>query len=376
MKNSAKKILSMLLVLCMLAALTVSAFAAGPERVGNYLMLGDSVAIYCGASETEDTQVYINPNLTFRRTYSERLKQDPQLGITSICSCAHSGWRVQEALYALGGSNYTADYILRYGGEKTTDRMESLSRNYYIKALEDADLITINLGSNNIMQAFVYGLYTAFEQQGIAFSGSKLDEAAIRYLQKLEKDVNDVDALVNLLALLETTERGIVLLKNALKMMPNAITEFQKSWEELMALIHDKNPDVNVIVMGLYNPVGELVKHTITGSLSVDGLGKSFLDTAVWLIKETTDPMVDAMNLYLRGGSNRFATKYVFLDNSKVDLAGSADGVHMGETGHEYVYNRMKDIIVTKFLPDSVPATKTTPAGLLGKFFSGLKNLF
>lgn len=374
MKNSAKKLLSMLLVLCMLAALTVSAFAAGPERVGNYLMLGDSVAIYCGASETEDTSVYTHPEQTFRKTYSERLKNDQNLGITSICSCAHSGWRVQEALRALGGNDYTVDYIMKYGGE-TDKRMNDYSP-AYVRALEGADLITINLGSNNIMQAFVYGLYTAFEQQGIAFSGSKLDEAAIRYLQKLGKDVNDVDALVNLLALLETTERGIVLLKNALKMMPNAICEFQKSWEELMALIHDKNSDVNVIVMGLYNPVGELVKHTITGSLSVDGLGKTFLDTAVWMIKEATDPMVDAMNLYLRSGSNRFATKYVFLDNSKVDLAGSADGVHMGETGHEYVYNRMKDIIVTKFLPESVPATKTTPAGLLGKLFSGLKNLF
>ena len=117
------------------------------------------------------------------------------------------------------------------------------------------------------------------------------------------------------------------------------------------------------------------MKHTITESLTVEGLGKSLLDTTVWMIKEATDPSVDAMNLYLRSG-NRFAKRYVFLDNSKVDLAGSKDGVHMGEPGHEEVYDRMKNIIVTKFLPESVPATKTTPTGLLGKLFSGLRNLF
>lgn len=89
------------------------------------------------------------------------------------------------------------------------------------------------------------------------------------------------------------------------------------------------------------------------------------------MLKECTDPIVKAMNLYLRSG-NRYAHKYVFVDVEDVDLVGSKDGVHLGEVGQQYFYTQMKDAITTHFVPASVPATETRPAGLLGKIFGFL----
>ena len=378
MKNM-KKLFSLLLTLCLLAAMGASAFAEGKT----YLMLGDSVAIYCGIPTQAELNmchaVYTNPGLTLPGTYSEMLKNDPQLGITTVCNCAHPGWRVQEALYALGGSNYTADYILRYGGD-TEARMLKYSPEY-VKALREADVISINLGSNNIMQSFVYGLYSAFEKDGIAFSGSALDQSILNSLEKLKANSGDIEALITLVNALETTDRGVVLLKSALKMMPSAIIEFQKSWDELMKRIYDVNPDANVIVFGLFNPIGNLIKYTVSSNLSLGDSAKFLTDGAAWILKEATDPAVDAMNLYLRSG-NRYAKKYVYVDVSDVTLSpsDSRDGVHLDSAGHQYFYNKMKSAIVTNFSDDfpveSVPATKTTSTGLLGRLFSGIKNLF
>ena len=374
MKNM-KKALPLLLVLCMLAALSVSAFAEG-KTFENYLLITDSIGVYCGvpAPNNPHIAVYSHPNQTFPGTYSELLKNDQSLGIHTITSCAHPGWRVQEALYALGGADYTSDYILKYAGD-TAERMKTYSQSHYVQALENADLITINLGFNNIMQAFIYGLYTAFEQEGIAFEGSKLDKAAMEALNRLKENTGDVEAFVTLLGALETMERGTVLIKNALKMMPEAIRGFEKSWDELMERISQVNrKNAAILVLGLYNPMDDVIKFNL-GSKLGDGALKKITDTTAWLLKEATDPTVDAMNRYLRSG-NRHAHDYVFVDVDDVELSGTKDGVHLGDAGHQYFYEQMKNAIVTHFIPESVPATKTTPAGLLGKLFSGLKNLF
>ena len=379
MKNM-KKALSLLLALCMLAALSASALADGGKT---YLMLGDSVAIYCGVPTQAELNsvhaVYSDPSRPFPGTYSEMLGNDPQLGITNVCNCAHPGWRVQEALYALGGANYTVDYILKYGGDNET-RMLTYSPKY-VEALREADVISINLGSNNVVQPFIYGLYSAFEKDGIAFSGSELDQSILDSLERIKANSGDTEALISLINALETTDRGVVLLKSALKMMPSAVTEFQKSWDELMKRIYEVNPGANVIVFGLYNPIGNLVKYTAANTLSIGDSGKYLTESAAWILKELTDPVVDAMNLYLRSG-NSYARKYVYADISDVKLnpGDSRDGVHLDDAGHRYYYDKMKSAIVTNFSADfpveSVPATKTTSAGLLGKLFSGLKNLF
>ena len=375
MKNTEKRFLSLLLTLCMLAALSVSAFAESKT----YLMLGDSIAIYCGIPTQAELNmchaVYTDPGKPLPGTYSEMIKNDSQLGFTNVCNCAHPGWRVQEALYALGGPNYTTDYILKYGGD-TEARMQTYSP-VYVKALEEADLISINLGSNNIVQAFVYGLYSAFEMNGIAFSGSEADNLIMSSLKKLKANAGDTEALITLVSLLETTERGIVLLKSALNMIPSAVVEFQKSWDELMKRIYDVNPEANVIVFGLYNPVGNLIKYLVNENLSLDDAGKFLSDSAAWMLKEVTDSAVDAMNLYLRGG-NRFAKKYVYVDVSDVKLnpSDSRDGVHLDDAGHQYFFNKMKSAVATNFADDfpteSVPASKTSSAGLLGKLFGSL----
>lgn len=367
MKNTAKKVLSLVLAFCLLAALTTVAFADG-KKFEKYLMIGDSVSIYCGTPASKAyTTVYLNPSYILSGTYSDRLYHDPDLGISSVCSCVHTGWRVQEALYALGGPNYTSDYILAYGGD-TVSRMQKYSP-IYAQAMKDADLISINLGSNNLMQALVYGLYTAFEKDGIAFSGSALDRQVLDCLERLKADHNDTEALVTLLNALETTERGIVLLKNALKLMPEAIKGFEKSWNEMMELIYTANPDASVLVLGLYNPIDDLVKYTAENSLSLGSALQPLTDAVAWMLKEAAEPLVNAMNSYLRSG-NRFAQKYVFVDVSDVDLTGSKDGVHLGEVGQQYFYTQMKSAIVTHFVPESVPATKTSSAGLLGRLFA------
>lgn len=359
MKNTTKRILALLLSLCMLTALTVSAFAQGIE---NYLMIGDSISIYCGT----DTWSY-------NGTYSAKLKDDPELGINSLKRLAHPGWGVQEGLLVLGGPDYTNE-VGRYWSGQTSVQIRGYSPTV-VGDLAEADLITIQLGANNILGTGVGVLRKAFEQDGFQFNGSCVDRQIIACLDRLEDDLSDTEALIKLLNLLETTERGMVLLKNVLKIVPSTITEFQKSWDALMERIYEVNPDAKVVVIGIYNPVGMILKKTINDNLDLDEKLQPLLDSTEQLIRHTTSIFADALNLYMRSGS-RYARQYVYVDVTEVDLTGTMDGSHLGAVGHQYFYEKIKNAIVTHYLPESVPATKTTPTGLLGKLVSGLKKLF
>ncbi|GEM_PF-4541121 len=370
MKSSAKKLLSLLLTLVMLSSLAVSAFAE-TKTFENYLMIGDSIAIYHDEPTVADKDKvhYVqttDPYRAFPGTYSDFLKTE--LGIKNICSCGYAGWRVQEALLALGGTDYTADYMFNYGGD-SVKRISTMSP-IYISALENADLISINLGSNNLIQAFVYALYTAFEVDGTAFEGSEYDVQVLEYINELKADSSDAEALANLLLALEYTQRGTVLLKNALKMMPQAIVEFEKSINELFSIIYEKNPDADVLVIGVYNPIAELINHTIESNITLSENGKTLTSATATLLEQTVEPYVSAMNLYLRSGCS-YSSKYVYVDVTGVDLTGSGDGVHLGTVGHQYYCSQLKAAIDTHFVTDAVPATKTYSP--LSKLFSLFK---
>ena len=100
-------------------------------------------------------------------------------------------------------------------------------------------------------------------------------------LNRLKVNAGDTEALAALLGLLgDTAGRGFVLLKNALKMLPSAVSEFEKSWDELMKLIYKANPDVDVLVIGQFNPVDDAVKFTVENKLSADESLKTVTDTA------------------------------------------------------------------------------------------------
>lgn len=364
MKKTLFRVLSLCLAVIMAFGLCTAAFAdGGKQGFEHYLMIGDSIAVYCGDPPKSDyIPVYFDPSLTFKGTYSDRLKSDHELGINSICSCAHPGWRVQDAIFALGGENRTADYMLKFAGD-TVSRISEYSP-AYVRGLKEADLISINLGNNNIMQPFVYALYTAFEKEGIAFDGSCADKLILDCLKRLQADFSDVEALAKLLSVLETTERGIALVKNALRMLPQAARDFQKSWDDLIALITTANPDAKIVVLSAYNPVGGAVEYNLGGSVLSSGLAA--------MLKTATDPSIATVNAYMRSGS-KYSDRYVFVDVTNPDLTGTKDGVHLGDVGHQFFYTQMKNAIKTNFMTDSAP---TQSASLLDRMSAAFRSFF
>ena len=374
MRRSVRRVLSLCLVLSLTLALCIPAFAAGNVCFEDYLMIGDSIGVYCGDPPKEKyIPVYSNAGMAFPGTYSELLKNDGELGIQRICSCAHPGWRVQDALYALGGENRTSDYMLAFAGD-TLDRIQTM-RSSFTQGLEDAELISINLGNNNIFQPFIYGLYTAFEKESISFEGSCCDKAALDSLKRLQADCSDFEAFADLLGALESMERGTVLLKNVLKMLPDSLADYQRSWDDLIRLITTANPDAKILVLGLYNPVEYLINDLAGKNLPLSSGGKSLVGGAAKLLNDTLDPVIRAYNNYLRSGC-RYAGKYVYVDVTGVKLDGSKDGLHLGDLGHKYVYGQMKNAIMTHFVSDAIPAKKLTLPGLLGKVASAVKFIF
>lgn len=87
MRQGLKQGISLCLIFVLLFGLCVPVLAEGGKSTfQHYLMIGDSLGIYCGSPTKEEyikniVPVYFNAGLPFPDTYSDLLKNDPNLNI-------------------------------------------------------------------------------------------------------------------------------------------------------------------------------------------------------------------------------------------------------------------------------------------------------
>lgn len=273
-----KRIITAVLVLSLLFTLAVPAFAADSGKkyrnYKNYMCVGDSIAAGCGLSR-DGNETYCDPNVAtsdeayeiydptviyrgmgFDRAHTayHALVQD-ELGC-NMWQCARSGIRAVELRYMLGGGYRDFDTEYTWGNTYfdedengfTFSDVDAIAKriDFYNRATK-ADLMTINLGSNDVFSVTL----GAVTKQMTA--GSAIPElAAISSFLKQGGDVGKAfGMLVDACDSLGTTA---VLVLTIVDYFTRALQQFKENFDWSVNELYRINPDINIVAVGVYNP--------------------------------------------------------------------------------------------------------------------------
>lgn len=269
-----KKILSIVLCVVMLFALTVPAFAASGKNYydyENYMCVGDSIAAGCGLArdgkptnfdQTVDdyTKVYSNNYIYLGYDFNAAPAAYHSLVANelgaNLLQCARSALRAVEFRYFLDGTYNDYDesciwgniYYDSDGNGFTLPDLDAVNAYVnYPEKIKQADLLSINVGSNDV---FSFTLNVVLRELTKDTSDPTLN--AIK--DYLEKTGNVGAAFGKLIDAYQSMGKIADLVRALTETMNKAYNQFTVNYEAIMKEVYKLNPDITVVGVGVYNP--------------------------------------------------------------------------------------------------------------------------
>jgi len=325
-KKNSKRILAVALVIAMVFSLSAAALAENrTDRPFDYYMcIGDSLPF----KNKGDMAVFSKDAGGWLINSYPQLVAD-YYGLTSKSmryNGAHAGWRTCEVRFLCDDSYEGDDYLnctahtMSWGGYTKADLIKL--RPQFRAALRKADLITINLGSNDIIGVLKYA---ADEVMTFRTAGSEYDKQLMQALEEAKQANSEYEYIVKVLDIMSTLEDYSLLVRNLTTRFFEILTNYFDNWDALMkSVLQWTKEDATIVVIGLFNPTGGVVANMTDIS-----------EEAASVITSLTDPGSELFNAYMKSGSP-YASEYLYADVFGVDLTGTGDGSHLGQVGHRY----------------------------------------
>ncbi len=268
-----KRILSLALVLVMVFALCVPALAdRSYEPYKYYMCVGDSIAAGCALAkdgsetyydqQTDDYTTVYNPDYIY---YGYDFSAVPTAYHSIVANAldakllqyARSGLRAVEFRYFLDGVYNDYDTTRSWGntyfdtdgnGKFTLSDLDAIDAMVnYKEAVKKTDIISINVGSNDVF-SFTLGIVlnemtedaendALKDIKDFLNKGGSIGVA----FGKLIEYCQSVGQMTKLTALITAT-------------FYKAVEQFEDNYDALMAKIHELNPDITVVAVGVFNP--------------------------------------------------------------------------------------------------------------------------
>ena len=283
-----KRILSTLLALCLaLSLLPASALAAGGEQK-SYVALGDSITTGYGLGGAE--------------SFAEESAE-------------------QEG-YTLNGS-------LASDGATSTDLLEVVRSEANADTLKNADLITITIGGNDLMDALYAYLADAYNTQN-------------------STDITAEDVKASLAGTLSEIPQ-VEMLRFAASKIPDfpnstaantALYTFATNFSSIISAIKAANSTAQLIVVNQYNPYGHLT--TGTGVLSLD---LSAIDTAVRALNTVISSSAESADYTVADVYTKFEQAESNPCNASVSLPSINLDFHPNATGHGLIADTISALL-------------------------------
>lgn len=276
-------------MLCMTIAMP-AVFATG-EGAKVYTVLGDSIAA------------------------GYRLEDYQKDGVTPPSSYA--------ALFA-GKIGATKVNNLAKTGSNTSDTLTLLSTQTYINAVKEADVITLSMGSNDILGPGGKMICACLGITSLDKAGNVVN--ATNFLQKMTELSNYINE------------------PEQVKIFNDAISGFEDKWTKIIDRIYELNPDAKLIVNNFYNPYAAL------------DLGSSIV------IGSTVQGYLNRMTQYItshRYNGNRYVVADVTAvkDQTNVGLLPNFDlDPHPNKDGHSMI----ADAVYAEYVKLSSPSSTET----------------
>lgn len=335
MKRFIRKALAVVLT-CALAFGAVTCFAADGKKYydyGTYVLLGDSVA------SGHNDLVYVDSE--FKRvddSYGAYVADT--LGVEYI-PMACPGFRTIDMRYMLEDDYPGDDYLFHdaHDPEVIKSRIPE-----YRRAISDAGLITLGIGGNDFGTYLTWVIADIMEKEGIC--GEYV--TALRDLLKQNGiESEKLDKIVELAKLTDSMPELVKILPQALKY---GLENFFENWNHVIEDIYALNPDVQLMVIGMFDNGVKNEDDAAASEAGGQGLNLGQL-------------VVDMANTPMKEGAEKYG--YIF-----VDTTGTiCDTYHPKAVGHRHIADR-----ILEALPDATfPYTDVAQDS---KFFDSIEFMY
>ena len=309
MKKRSRKLIALLLTLAMVFAIGIPAFAAGinifpqddarynvqpVKHYDTYTVFGDSIT---AGVNTQDYYHYYNADGTFTASSSidwnaikeadhwdngdERRVEgtypalvEDYITANKVNHLSHIGYRTDELRILLDDDFYGDDLtptLLNFLGATYGVNMDGWIKNRtrYQQAAVDADIITMGIGSNDILMTIWFNaiglLYGENASLGTITTG-------ITKIAESTNSQNPTDLLSAVLSMLNGLYGTTKTLADLAAALLEAEVDFRTNFKAITDKIYALNPDVDLYVIGVYNGAKEIKVSSDIG-LQVGKLG-------------------------------------------------------------------------------------------------------
>ena len=287
--KTVRSLLSLLLALAMLASLG-TCFASAKDCSGYeyYVSLGDSIANGIGENNVENKYMYRTPG-----AYPDRIAKATGAHLSQL-GCG--GMRTVELRACLEDDYAMPD---EFANNFTRAKVAEI-RHFYRPAVAAADLITLNIGANDVATYALLRAKAALAEAGVS-------------LPMLNAAVSEADDAVGGLAGLLELARKVGGYASAVNAAVQGLTEgyrrFVENWDAIIGDIYKLNPDVTLLVAGFYNPFSEL----------------KISDSSLLQLGRALDGVIAAINTQMQYRS-AYADRYIYVDITGIQSIAAKKG--------------------------------------------------
>lgn len=320
-----KRVLSMIMVLAMMVSLT-AALACSDEAADtvphydHYVCLGDSIAAGFGP-DADDRHGFNKIDFAYHTKVADAV------GATQFDQLAYPAFRTHEIRYILD-EDYEGDSAMFALVTDCDKEVAAGYREMYREAIRNADLITLDVGTNDFFSIPLFTLLAALR------ADSPLDLSCLT--ENVDPESSTGAFITKLAGLLEEGANLPTAVPTYLTTLTECCQAFMENWDAICKIIYELNPDVKLVAVSRMNPF-YTVKFTSADLVEV---GRAL------------DMICVAMNTYVKYQSP-YASQYTYADIMGTEcyqvpaltddnfLADLTVNVHPTHAGHEFITERI-----------------------------------
>ena len=318
---------------------------------GTYEISDDSYYLALGDSTTNGFGMSGLSLINSRKTYSYKLAQELGLNVnTQYKLLSNDAFRYDDVRYILDDTYEPDAYSL-----DVVKRVESL-RTTYTEEIAKADLITVGYGFNNVYKFLfeqvlnVLGRTALYEMNWLNLVG----EEGLPYVEQVLTEINnsmlDNESIQSVATSLGATSEDMTALVESFLY---GYVGYSRNFYEVINKIHEINPEAEVVIVGLYNPlegmtyedmgIGEYINYLVSASDLQYTLGAMLAPNTTFVSAGDVETILESK---ATSGGNAESSFISYLLNL---LINDAKELHASDVGHTYIKDQiLSAITITK----------------------------